>query len=164
MPNFSKLIGELRIKIDHTEQSVERQTQRLGEIILNLEESVLEDTPLVQPYAKARRLLAMVENNRTQMRHIDDLVNQLAEVGATLQKTQSELERTEREFDAHYEEVGQAAYRVFQENRDQQERYENLFADIVRLEEEIRNLEHEIVQIVNIQKKKGGILLKFQEY
>ena len=147
MSNLRKLIGELGARVEALDQSIDRQTAFLGEQLIRIDDPEIAETPIAEPYRKARSLLKSAGDKRDLVRRIEDFVAQLAELGGMLKEKQAGITQKEREIRTHFSEVGQASYRAWLDHEAEASSYKEMFTGIDRLEDDVERIEEEQTKI-----------------
>ena len=147
MSNLRKLIGELGARVEALDQSIDRQTAFLGEQLIRIDDLGIAETPIAEPYRKARLLIESAGERRDLVRRIEEFVAQLAEIGGMLRAKQADITQKEREIRTYFSEVGQASYRAWLDHETGASSYKEMFTEIDQLEDDVERIEAEQTKI-----------------
>ncbi|MBI3271803.1 MAG: hypothetical protein HYZ53_22620 [Planctomycetes bacterium] len=139
-----KEIHFLEAEILEAEKKGSAQLADIGRTVIALAPSAVTSDDLARNLEKARAIEARSTKAKEDVDRIRNRVDRLAQIRTALQENDKKIADAHREVEARHGEVGTAAYEAYKTRCTDKERFRDLFAEILAIDDKKQKLEEEI--------------------
>jgi chromosome segregation ATPase len=137
-------IEELRRRIRQSEAEAENLHQQLGEYLSYQPSESFSATSLADTHHRIGELREKLPATRQQVKRILQCVSRSEELEKGIRNARTRIADLEEEGERICEEIGRAAFEAYRSARPAEPEYEEIFAPLIKQEEEISSLESEM--------------------
>jgi chromosome segregation ATPase len=148
-----KLIRELQAKIQKNEELLEQKLKELGRELAALPAESCAGTPLADSYQRCQELNNETSTHRRMIEEIQSTSARIAELENLHKEFGRKISSIHKDVESHFEEVGAAAFAAYKNKPLSQ--YEELFADLMKIDEEIMRIEKELEHLSSESRERG---------
>ncbi|MBN2536196.1 MAG: hypothetical protein JXB88_25165 [Spirochaetales bacterium] len=132
MSEYNKTIAELRKKISMQDIEINEIKNKIGNELSGLEPRIIMDTPLFEVFEKIRELKKGIPLKKNMIKEIKETDTKLEELNQKTAELKALVSEREKIFKSIYENIGNAAYTVFRQDREKLRSYEHIFTELIR--------------------------------
>lgn len=151
-----KEIEQLKAEIKTCETDIAARQREVGKRLRELGVRTSRSDTLRAELEHAFRLLASLEEYRSDARKIQERVELAEQIREQIKANEERVADANKQLQARHEELGRVAFEAYQRCPDaEKERFKEVFADVLAIEERVRKLQEEIDEIERERAKKG---------
>jgi chromosome segregation ATPase len=155
MSTFRKQIEETERALEAQRAKLREQQHTIGAYLYSNEQETLQGLGLSESAQKIEEIDRAIGELDEQLNRIDTASKRLQSIQAERRELQQNLESLSQDMARHHEAIGRVGFSLYRENPFIDQRFVNIFSDLVKNQEDIRELERELSQAGGEQDQKA---------
>lgn len=147
MDSYRKKIDRLQAELSDKQRLIAENQVTVGSHLLLNEPSLFTDGALAEQKAEADRIQAEIEAEQQLISRINSLVDRRQAMESQIETHQEEIESLEESVTPMYEDIGKHAFEVYKENPFVDQAYVDMFSELVKNQEDIRDIDQQLEQL-----------------
>ena len=161
MDNNERRIKELEAEIEKRELVIQDYYERIGEIIFAADDDKKEGSLAGKMLNEIVEIDAELNSERKRIENILSAVDRADEIEALRKNLMQKIRSIEKDNVSNYETIGRASFEAYKDGELPADRYENIFADIIKIMIKIDDDENERNHLSE-KEKSAGILQRIK--
>ncbi|TVQ40556.1 MAG: hypothetical protein EA384_02465 [Spirochaetaceae bacterium] len=147
MDSYKKKIDRLQDEMDEKRALIAQDHRAIGSHVLTIEPALLTSSKLAAQKDEIARIESRIESHGQCIDTINSVLDRQQRIDSDIDAHQQEIVELEESVTPMHEEIGRQAFDVYKENPFVDQQYVDMFSDLVKNQEDIREIDEQLSQL-----------------
>ena len=152
MDSYKKKIDRIQDEMEQMRALIAQDHVAIGSYLLANEPARLSSKKLAARKDEVNRIEAEIESHKRYIEKINAVLNRQQQIENDISKHQLEIEELDQSVAPMYQQIGEQAFEIYKQNPFVDQQFVDLFSDLVKNEEDIRDIDE---QLDHLEKETG---------